>query len=73
MGLDRIRRFDYRWGVQGDAILSIVSAVVPAQKGHSGVVRSTGYRPAAASAPAGRPGGVHGCFAGRAPNCTCFS
>ncbi len=29
LGLDRIKRFDYRWGVHGDALLSIVGAAAP--------------------------------------------
>ena len=32
LGLDRIKRFDYRWGFQGESLLSIVGAVVPAPR-----------------------------------------
>jgi hypothetical protein len=32
LGLDRIRRFDYRWGFHGPALQSIVGAVVPAPR-----------------------------------------
>ena len=32
LGLDRIKRFDYRWGFQGPAIQSILGAVVPAPR-----------------------------------------
>ncbi len=32
LGLDGIKRFDYRWGFHGDALLSIVSALVPAPR-----------------------------------------
>ena len=32
LGLDRIRRFDYRWGFHGPAIQSILGAVVPAPR-----------------------------------------
>jgi prepilin-type processing-associated H-X9-DG protein len=32
LGLGRIKRFDYRWGFQDDALLSIVGAVVPAPR-----------------------------------------
>ncbi len=32
MGLDRIKRFDYRWGFHGPAIQSIIGAVVPSPR-----------------------------------------
>ncbi len=32
LGLDRIKRFDYRWGFHGPAIQSILGAVVPAPR-----------------------------------------
>jgi hypothetical protein len=32
LGLDRVRRFDYRWGFHGRAIESILGAVVPAPR-----------------------------------------
>jgi Protein of unknown function (DUF1559) len=32
LGLDRIKRFDYRWGFQGDTLVSIVGAVIPAPR-----------------------------------------
>ncbi len=32
LGLDRIKRFDFRWGFQGESLLSIVGAVVPAPR-----------------------------------------
>ena len=32
LGLDRIKRFDYRWGLSGDALLSILGAAVPAPR-----------------------------------------
>jgi prepilin-type processing-associated H-X9-DG protein len=32
LGLDRIKRFDYRWGFHGPALQSIVSAIVPAPR-----------------------------------------
>ena len=32
LGVDRIKRFDYRWGFHGDALLSIVGAAAPAPR-----------------------------------------
>ncbi len=32
LGLDRIKRFEYRWGFHGDALFSIVSVAVPAPR-----------------------------------------
>ena len=32
LGLDRIKRFDYRWGFHDDAILSVLGAHVPAPR-----------------------------------------
>jgi hypothetical protein len=32
LGLDRIKRFDYRWGFQEDTLVSIVGAVIPAPR-----------------------------------------
>jgi Protein of unknown function (DUF1559) len=32
LGLDRIKRFDYRWGLQDDTLVSIVGAQVPAPR-----------------------------------------
>ena len=32
LGLDRIERFDYRWGFQGDALVSVVGAAIPAPR-----------------------------------------
>ncbi len=40
LGLDRIKRFDYRWGFRDDAILSVLGAHVPAgSDGYPGDVR----------------------------------
>jgi prepilin-type processing-associated H-X9-DG protein len=32
LGLDRVKRFEYRWGFHGDALLSIVGAAAPAPR-----------------------------------------
>ncbi len=32
LGLGKIKRFDYRWGFQGEALLSVVGAAVPAPR-----------------------------------------
>jgi prepilin-type processing-associated H-X9-DG protein len=32
LGLERIKRFDYRWGFQDDTLISIVGAVIPAPR-----------------------------------------
>ncbi len=60
LGLDRIKRFDYRWGFHGPAIQSIIGVVVPgAAHGHPGAVRSANLRCATPPPATRRAGGIH--------------
>ena len=68
LGLDRIKRFDYRWGFHGQALQSIVGVVVPPPaNGHSRTVRSARVRRAAPASAARRAGGIHRALAGSCP------
>ena len=68
LGLDRVKRVDYRWGFHGRAIQSIIGVVAPAPAhGHPGAVRSADLRCATPPPATRRAGGIQRALARRQP------